>query len=112
MRRVFERVDPHQLKKALTEQVKVLDRCLEGKVVAIDGKTLRYSLSKTKSLAPLDTLSAWAIENRVVLGECDVDGKSNKIVKISDLLRMLELERAIVTIDAVGCQKHIAPGRS
>ena len=108
MRRVFERLDPNQLKKALTEWVKVLDICLEGKVVAIDGKTLRSSLSKAKSLAPLHTLSAWAVENRVVLGECDVDGKNNEITKIPELLQLLEIKGAIVTIDAMGCQKHIA----
>ena len=108
MRRVFERLDPNQLKKALTEWVKVLDICLEGKVVAIDGKTLRSSLSKAKSLAPLHTLSAWAVENRVVLGECDVDGKNNEITKIPELLQLLEIKGAIITIDAMGCQKHIA----
>lgn len=108
MRRVFERIDPDQLKKALTEWVKVLDICLEGKVVAIDGKTLRSSLSKTKSLAPLHTLSAWAVDNRVVLGECDVDEKNNEITKIPELLHVLEIKGAIVTIDAMGCQKHIA----
>lgn len=108
MRRVFERLDPNQLKKALTEWVKVLDICLEGKVVAIDGKTLRSSLSKAKSLAPLHTLSAWAVENRVVLGECDVDGKNNEITKIPELLQLLEIKGTIVTIDAMGCQKHIA----
>ena len=51
MRRVFERIAPNQLKKALAEWVKVLNICLERKVVAIDGKTLRSSLFKTKSLA-------------------------------------------------------------
>lgn len=69
---------------------------------------MRSSLDKTKSLTPLHTLSAWAVEHRIVLGECDVDGKSNEIVKIPELLRMLEIKGAIVTIDAMGCQKHIA----
>jgi len=86
MRRVFERIDPNQWKIALTEWVRILDICLDGKVVAIDGKTLRSSLDKTKSLAPLHTLSAWTVERRVVPGECDVDGKSNKMMALLQYL--------------------------
>jgi predicted transposase YbfD/YdcC len=53
-------------------------------------------------------VSAWANANRLVLGQLKVDDKSNEITAIPQLLRMLELEGAIVTIDAMGCQKEIA----
>ena len=77
-------------------------------VVAVDGKTARASLDRAKGRNPLHVVSAWASANRVVLGEVMVDEKSNEIAAIPKLLRMLELHGAIVTIDAMGCQKEIA----
>jgi len=107
-RRVFERIDPKQLRKALAEWAQALQKCLEGKVVAIDGKTLRGSFDSTNAIAPLHSLCAFATESNLVLGECAVSGKENEITKIPELLEMLELKGAIVTIDAIGCQKKIA----
>ena len=107
-RRVFERVDPKQLRTALTAWTESLQQNLEGKVVAIDGKTLKGSCDSTKELAPLHLISAWAAESNFVLGQCAVGDKENEITKIPELLRMLELKGAIVTIDAMGCQKEIA----
>lgn len=107
-RRVFERIEPKQLRVALTSWTESLQQNLAGKIVAIDGKTLRGSCDKTKDLAPLHLVSAWAAESNFVLGQCAVKGKENEITKIPDLLRMLELKGAIVTIDAIGCQKEIA----
>ena len=106
-RRVFERINPKQLRAALTAWAQTLNQCFEGKVVAIDGKTLRGSFDKEKNLSPLHTLSAWATESNLVLGQCSVPGKTNEITKIPELLRMLEIKGAIVTIDAMGCQKEI-----
>lgn len=106
-RRVFERLDPKQLRKALAEWAKTLQQCLQGKVVAIDGKTLRGSFDATNAIAPLHSLSAFATESSLVLGECAVPGKTNEITQIPELLDMLEIKGAIVTIDAIGCQKKI-----
>lgn len=106
-RRVFERIDPKQLEKALIDWTKTLEICLEGKVVAIDGKTLRASFDKSKGIKPLHTISAWVAEDKLVLGQCVVDGKENEITKIPELLELLDLKKAIVTIDAIGCQKNI-----
>jgi predicted transposase YbfD/YdcC len=107
-RRVFERIDPKQLQKALTEWSAHLHKCLEGKVVAIDGKTLKSSFDRTKSLAPLHSVSAFVMENKFVLGQTFVEKKENEITAIPDLLKTLEIKGAIVTIDAMGCQKKIA----
>lgn len=107
-RRVFERIDPKQLRAALVAWTENLQHHLEGKIVAIDGKTLRGSFDKTNKLAPLHLLSAWAVESNFVLGQCAVKDKENEISKIPELLRMLELKGAIVTIDAMGCQKEIS----
>lgn len=107
-RRVFERLDPKQLQNALTEWAAQLHQCLEGKVVAIDGKTLRSSFDNTKGLAPLHAVSAFVTESNFVIGQTCVEDKSNEINAIPDLLKTLEIKGAIVTIDAMGCQKKIA----
>ena len=107
-RRVFQRLEPKQLQNALTEWSIQLHQSLEGKVVAIDGKTLRASFDNTKGLAPLHTISAFVAESNFVLGQTFVNDKENEIVAIPELLNALEIKGAIVTIDAMGCQKKIA----
>ena len=77
-------------------------------VIAIDGKTLRRSYQKKGAKAPIHMVSAFAARARLVLGQVKVAEKSNEIVAIPKLLDMLAIEGAIVTIDAIGCQRDIA----
>jgi predicted transposase YbfD/YdcC len=77
-------------------------------VIAIDGKTLRRSYQKKGSKAPIHMVSAFAARQRLVLGQVKVAEKSNEIVAIPKLLDMMAIEGAIVTIDAMGCQRDIA----
>ena len=77
-------------------------------VVAIDGKTLRRSFDRGRAQGPLHLVSAWASEQGLVLGQREVDGKSNEITAIPALLETLSLKNCIVTLDAMGCQKTIA----
>jgi predicted transposase YbfD/YdcC len=84
-----------------------------AEVVAIDGKTVRRSGSKTSKKkkdpkGPIHIVSAFAARQRLVLGQVKVGEKSNEIVAIPKLLRMLAIEGAVVTIDAMGCQRDIA----
>jgi predicted transposase YbfD/YdcC len=80
-----------------------------AEVIAIDGKTLRRSGSKKKDgKAPVHVVSAFAARQRLVLGQVKVAQKSNEIVAIPKLLDMLAIEGAIVTLDAMGCQRQIA----
>jgi predicted transposase YbfD/YdcC len=81
---------------------------ISEEVIAIDGKTMRGSLNKQKGLKAAHVLSAWATENRMVLAQVKTDEKSNEITAIPELLNMLALKGAIVTIDAMGCQYKIA----
>lgn len=74
--------------------------------IAIDGKTLRGSASS--GLGPLHLVSAWATQANLTLGQVAVDSKSNEITAIPRLLALLDLNGALVTIDAIGCQKTIA----
>src|ERR1700688_3469371 len=77
-------------------------------VVAIDGKTLRGSAHKKGAKAAIHMVSAFAARQRLVLGQVKVADKSNEIVAIPKLLDMMAIEGAIVTIDAMGCQRDIA----
>jgi predicted transposase YbfD/YdcC len=77
-------------------------------VIAIDGKTVRRSGKKKDSKAPIHMVSAFAARQRLVLGQVKVADKSNEIVAIPKLLDLLAIEGAIVTIDAMGCQRAIA----
>jgi hypothetical protein len=86
---------------------------VSAEVIAIDGKTVRRSGSKTSkkkkdSKGPIHIVSAFAARQRLVLGQVKVAEKSNEIVAIPKLLQMLEIEQAVVTIDAMGCQRDIA----
>jgi predicted transposase YbfD/YdcC len=106
--RVFARLNPEQFQQCFLHWVRSLVHLSEGQVIAIDGKTLRQSYDAADSKAAIHLVSAWATANRVVLGQRKVDAKSNEITAIPHLLRMLEIDGCIVTIDAMGCQKTIA----
>jgi predicted transposase YbfD/YdcC len=77
-------------------------------VIAIDGKTVRRSFQKKAAKGPIHMVSAFAARQRLVLGQIKVAEKSNEIVAIPALLDMLAIEGAIVSIDAMGCQRDIA----
>ena len=81
---------------------------VEPDVIAIDGKTLRRSSQKKGGSAPIHMVSAFAARQRLVLGQVKVAEKSNEITAIPKLLAMMDIENAIVTIDAMGCQRDIA----
>ena len=80
----------------------------EDRVVAIDGKTLRGSADHEAGRAAIHMVSAWATENKLSLGQVVVAEKSNEITAIPNLLDLLEIAGALVSIDAMGCQRDIA----
>src|SRR3954467_1934446 len=106
--RVLQLLHPRQFHDRFVKWVRALHEVTRGEVVPIDGKTLRRSFDSARDLPPLHLVSAWAAENRLVLGEGPVDDKSNEITAVPGLLEILELTGAIVTLDAMGCQKEIA----
>lgn len=104
--RVFDRICPKAFQACFRSWVEALRELLTVKHVAIDGKTLRSS--GTGGLKALHLVSAWATEQQLSLGQVAVDDKSNEITAIPELLELLDVKGAIVTIDAMGCQKAIA----
>jgi predicted transposase YbfD/YdcC len=106
--RVFERLSPRAFAAAFQGWIKALAGALRIQQIAIDGKTLRGSAAPTKGLGPLHIVSAWASANHLLLGQVAVEDKSNEITAIPELLELLDVHGALVTIDAMGCQKAIA----
>lgn len=106
--RVFARLDPEAFQGCFRQWMQALAERLGVKQIAIDGKALRGSGQASTHLGPLHLVSAWATENHLTLGQVAVAEKSNEITAIPKLLELLELKGALVTIDAIGCQKEIA----
>ena len=106
--RVFQRLCPHAFQRCFLAWLHQLHAQLGGKHFAIDGKTLRHSGSPCNGLGPLHLVSVWATQANLTLGCVAVDSKSNEITAIPRLLEVLDLHGALVSIDAMGCQKDIA----
>ena len=81
---------------------------IDQPVLAIDGKTLRRSHDKSKGLGALHSVSVWASEFGLSLGQVATDQKSNEITAIPELLKLVDIRGAIITIDAMGTQRAIA----
>lgn len=104
---VFAALDPEPFQKCFVAWVAMLTG-IPADVIAIDGKTSRRAYQKKGGLKPIHMVSAFAARQRLVLGQVKVAEKSNEIVAIPRLLDMLAIEGAIVSIDAMGCQREIA----
>jgi predicted transposase YbfD/YdcC len=105
--RVFERLDPQAFGACFTRWVEALAGALGFRHIAIDGKTLRHSGNGPKGWRPLHLVSAWATQCHLSFAQVAVEEKSNEITAIPRLLELLDLRGALVTIDAIGCQKAI-----
>src|SRR6185312_14124422 len=104
---IFAALDAAQFQRCFVAWVAAVTGIPAG-VIAIDGKTVRRSGSKRNGKTPIHMVSAFAARQRLVLGQVKVAEKSNEITAIPKLLDLLAIEGAIVTIDAMGCQRDIA----
>lgn len=107
MRRTLARLNPKQLDQAFAGWVAALGECVRG-VIAIDGKTLRGSKHSSDGTGALHLVQAYAHEAGLVLASCATHAKSNEITAIPELLKMIDIHGAIITIDAMGTQTEIA----
>src|SRR5271167_628338 len=105
--RVISGLDPAELEQGFAAWVSSIAKLTAGEVVAIDGKALCGTREAGKATL-VHMVSAWASVNNLVLAQRKVDEKSNEITAIPKLLDALELAGAVVTIDAMGCQREIA----
>lgn len=106
-RRVFILLETDKLKEVFINWINSAISLSKGALVNIDGKNRCGSKEPIKGKKALNIVSAWASEQSVVLGQVKTDEKSNEITAIPELLKILDLEGCVVTIDAMGCQKEI-----
>jgi predicted transposase YbfD/YdcC len=106
--RVLSRISPQALHTCFLSWTQALNVNSDGLIIAIDGKTVRRSHNRREGRSALHLVRAWATEAGIALGQVATEVKSNEITAIPELLRQLELKGAIVTIDALGCQRAIA----
>jgi len=106
--RVFDRLNAAGFQACFQDWIQAISAALPIRQIAIDGKTLRRSGRATSDLGPLHVVSAWATEHHLSLGQVAVTDKSNEIPAIPKLLELLDLHGALVTLDAMGCQRDIA----
>lgn len=108
IQRVFQLLAPEILMSRFAAWTQGVMSVSKGKIVAIDGKTLRGSHNISGERKALHMVRAWATEQGVLLGHQKVAEKSNEITAIPEILNLLALKGCIVTIDAMGCQTDIA----
>jgi predicted transposase YbfD/YdcC len=106
--RLFAALKPEALQECFLSWVKAIADLSAEDIIAIDGQTLRQSYDTGANKGAIHLVSAWASQNRLVLGQVKVDEKSNEITAIPHLLKVLDLHGCIVTLDAMGAQKAIA----
>jgi predicted transposase YbfD/YdcC len=106
--RVFARLDTSEFLTSLHNWIRCLNLALKDRGVAIDGKTVRRSFDNATGKSAVHLVSAWVSGLRISLGQVAVDDKSNEITAVPKLLELLELTGAVVTLDAMHCQKETA----
>jgi predicted transposase YbfD/YdcC len=104
----FQRVDTRALEQCFEKWVSEVATLAEGRIISVDGKTLRGSSPTKEPGSFIHMVSAWCSANRLVLGQQQVSDKSNEITAIPALLDLLVIKGCLVTIDAMGCQIKIA----
>jgi predicted transposase YbfD/YdcC len=106
--RVFARLSPTGFEACFERWVSVSVKKLSGEVVALDGKRARHSYDKAEGKEAIELVSAWARSQRLTLGQVKVAVDSNEITAVPELLKVIDIEGAVVTVDALNTQKEIA----
>jgi len=107
-RRVFAALQPAALLKVMQRWSLELSGSLAGKQIAIDGKELRRSFEHAWDKSGLHLVTAWCVQENLVLAQQAVEQKSNEITAMPEVLKLLDIKGAVVTVDAMGTQTEIA----
>jgi predicted transposase YbfD/YdcC len=106
--RVLSVLAPAEFERCLLNWVNQQVKLPGGEIVALDGKTLRGSHDRAQEQDAIEIVSAWAVAQRLTLGQVKVADGSNEITAVPEVLRQLNIAGCIVTVDALNCQKAIA----
>jgi predicted transposase YbfD/YdcC len=105
---ILRRLDPAEFERCLLSWLKALHDTSGGRLPAVDGKTARRSFDTATARSALHMVSVWAVSQKLSIAQVAVDSKSNEITAIPEVLKLVELCGAVVTIDAMGCQTEVA----
>lgn len=105
---LFSALSPDKFRECFIQWVSSVSNITQGELIAIDGKRICGSYDRYSNKAAIHMVSAWASENQLALGQVKTHDKSNEITAIPILLDLLTIKGAIISIDAMGCQKDIA----
>lgn len=105
---VFAAIQPEAFERCFLRWIQALAEAAGSGLIALDGKTLRHSFDTASGRAAIHMVSAWSAANGLVFGQIATEAKSNEITAIPKLLELLDIRGAVVSIDAMGCQKEIA----
>jgi predicted transposase YbfD/YdcC len=106
--RLFARLNPEELQLCFRQWMQAVHQVTNGELLNVDGKTLRGAREAGNNRSFVHMVSLWSATNRLVLGQRKVHEKSNEITAIPELLKLLEIQGCLVSIDAMGCQTEIA----
>lgn len=106
--RVISRIAPEEFGECLKSWIREVFPASGQGIIAIDGKTARRSHDRANGKSAIHMVSAWAVQDHLILGQVKTEDKSNEITAIPELLKVIDVEGCVVTIDAMGCQKEIA----
>lgn len=106
--RLYRRLDPAALGRCFIELTEQLAEAAQGRLIAIDGKTLRRSFDQAHRQLPIHMVHAWDQHNGLMLGQMAVEEKSNEITAVPALLELLDVQGAVVSLDAMHCQTNTA----
>ena len=104
---LFRRLEPGKFQECFLRWAGAVCGDLGGRLVSIDGKTLRRSHDSSTGKGSIHVVNVWCDSNRMVLAQMKVDDKSNEITAIPELLAMIDIKGAVISIDAIGCQREI-----
>ena len=107
-RRVFSLIDSTQFTRCFVSWSEEISRAVGGDIIAFDGKTLRRSFNSATGLDAIHVLNAWSSANDFCVGQMKVDGKSNEITAMPQLMGLMDIRGSVITADALNCQKEIA----
>jgi predicted transposase YbfD/YdcC len=105
--RVISRLDPEEFQRCFIKWMKTVSQRSDGELIAIDGKVLRGSYDRNNRQSTIHMVSAFASTNSLVIGQIKTDAKSNEITAIPSLIKLLDINGCLVSIDAMGCQTNI-----
>lgn len=106
--RIIARINPKQFSQCFIAWMQSVNKLTKGQLIAIDGKVLRGSYNRDDRNSTIHMVSAYAVANKLVIGQVKTDEKSNEITAIPELINLLDIKGALVSIDAMGCQTQIA----